>query len=108
MASLARLTHLSTQTLTLLVERQRLETLGQAPPATNTSQVVRNLEAMRNGIMQLEQNGMREDSTCLGLAHSICQELRPAMLPGYCETSLSECVLCWAAPLLQSTREPSV
>ncbi|KAH7049476.1 hypothetical protein BKA62DRAFT_739258 [Auriculariales sp. MPI-PUGE-AT-0066] len=57
MSQLARLTHLSTETLTLLVERQRLETIGQPPPATSTSAIVRNLKQMRVDIDKLQHDG---------------------------------------------------
>ena len=55
MSQLARLTHLGTQTLTILAERQRLEALGRTPPATSTNQAVRNLANLRAGILSLEQ-----------------------------------------------------
>ena len=55
--SLARLTSLSTQTLSLLLERQRLQTIGQSPPSSShqTQQIIRNLGQLRNGILELEE-----------------------------------------------------
>ncbi|KAL5483531.1 hypothetical protein ACEPAI_8763 [Sanghuangporus weigelae] len=52
--SLARLTSLSTQTLSLLLERQRLQSLNQAAPAASTQQITRNLVQLRVGILALE------------------------------------------------------
>jgi len=53
--SLARLTSLSTQTLSLLLERQRLASMGQPPPAAHTQQVARNLAQLRTGVLELER-----------------------------------------------------
>jgi len=57
MASLAKLTSQSTQTLSLLLERQRLQTLT---PATSSNslhlpQIARNLKQLRAGILSLEE-----------------------------------------------------
>ena len=52
--SLAKLTSLSTQTLSLLLERQRLQTLNQPAPVASTQQIVRNLLQLRIGILALE------------------------------------------------------
>ncbi|KAL5532345.1 hypothetical protein ACEPAF_5915 [Sanghuangporus sanghuang] len=52
--SLAKLTSLSTQTLSLLLERQRLQSLNQAAPAASTQQITRNLVQLRAGILALE------------------------------------------------------
>jgi len=54
--SLARLTSLSTQTLTLLLERNRLLSLspGTAPPQSTTASITRNLAALRTGILELD------------------------------------------------------
>ncbi|EJD37666.1 hypothetical protein AURDEDRAFT_116745 [Auricularia subglabra TFB-10046 SS5] len=62
MSALARLTHISTQTLTLLLERQRLEALGQAPPPSTTSQITRNLGQLRAGVLEMEQAGSAGDA----------------------------------------------
>ena len=45
MASLAKLTSLSTQTLSLLLERQRLQNLNS--PSLHTQQIARNLDAVQ-------------------------------------------------------------
>ncbi|THH07009.1 hypothetical protein EW145_g3684 [Phellinidium pouzarii] len=52
--SLAKLTSLSTQTLSLLLERQRLQTMSQPPPAITTQHIVRNLDQLRIGILEFE------------------------------------------------------
>ena len=61
--SLAKLTSVSTKTLSLLLERQRLQTLPpfsspqEQPPKTNTlhlAQIKRNLSQLRTGILDLE------------------------------------------------------
>ncbi len=56
--SLAKLTSISTQTLSLLLERQRLETLhgnSNQPVYSNTvNQITRNLNQLRAGILELE------------------------------------------------------
>ncbi|KIP11317.1 hypothetical protein PHLGIDRAFT_28014 [Phlebiopsis gigantea 11061_1 CR5-6] len=57
MATLAKLTSLSTQTLSLLLERQRLQTL--TPASTGNSlhlpQITRNLGQLRTGVADLEE-----------------------------------------------------
>lgn len=58
MASLAKLTSISTQTLSLLLERQRLQTLSG--PTTNSlhlPQITRNLNQLRSGVLELEEKG---------------------------------------------------
>ena len=52
--SLAKLTSLSTQTLSLLLERQRLRSLNQPAPAASAAQITRNLVQLRAGILALE------------------------------------------------------
>ncbi|EJD07891.1 uncharacterized protein FOMMEDRAFT_130934 [Fomitiporia mediterranea MF3/22] len=52
--SLAKLTSLSTQTLSLLLERQRLQTMNQPAPAASTQNIIRNLAQLRSGILALE------------------------------------------------------
>lgn len=53
--SLTRLSALSSQTLSLLLERQRLQTLGKTPPASQLANVKRNLELLREGILAVER-----------------------------------------------------
>lgn len=66
MSSLAKLTSISTKTLSLLLERQRLQTLpgysspAPASPSTNTAsphlaQITKNLAQLRQGILDLEE-----------------------------------------------------
>ena len=60
--SLAKLTSLSTQTLSLLLERQRLQSLPQFQSGTQSQsnlhlpQISRNLNALRTGILELEKS----------------------------------------------------
>ncbi|EPQ51613.1 hypothetical protein GLOTRDRAFT_123164 [Gloeophyllum trabeum ATCC 11539] len=55
--SLAKLTSLSTQTLSLLLERQRLQTLSSTSTHNaKLGQITRNLNQLRNGILELEKN----------------------------------------------------
>ncbi|KAN0126033.1 hypothetical protein V8E52_001240 [Russula decolorans] len=69
--SLARLTALSTQTLSLLLERQRLQSLSPAVTegATNSSlhlpQITRNLALLRSGIQELESTGDHSEAVVL-------------------------------------------
>jgi hypothetical protein len=66
--SLAKLTALSTQTLSLLLERQRLQSLSPAVTAdvTNSSlhlpQITRNLAQLRSGIIELESSGEHSEA----------------------------------------------
>ena len=69
--SLPKLTSLSTQTLSLLLERQRLQSLPSAG-ATNglTSslhipQITRNLAQLRSGILQLESSGQHSEAVSI-------------------------------------------
>lgn len=69
--SLARLTALSTQTLSLLLERQRLQSLSSAVTegATNSSlhlpQITRNFALLRSGILELESTGDHSEAVVL-------------------------------------------
>lgn len=69
--SLAKLTALSTQTLSLLLERQRLQSLSPsaAPGGTNSSlhlpQITRNLAQLRSGIVELESTGDHSEAAAL-------------------------------------------
>ncbi|KAJ7254659.1 hypothetical protein B0H12DRAFT_1114675 [Mycena haematopus] len=71
--SLAKLTSISTQTLSLLLERQRLQTLPSystdAPPSQPTnlhlSQITQNLNSLRSGILALEAKEGRSDAVGL-------------------------------------------
>jgi len=57
--SLAKLTSLSTQTLSLLLERQRIQSLSTSPGASTSSlhlrQITKNLHQLRAGILELRQ-----------------------------------------------------
>lgn len=69
--SLAKLTGLSTQTLSLLLERQRLQSLSPAVAegASNSSlhlpQITRNLAQLRSGILELESTGDHSEAVVL-------------------------------------------
>ncbi len=69
--SLAKLTALSTQTLSLLLERQRLRSLTPAvtEDATNISlhlpQITHNLALLRSGILELESTGDHSEAAAL-------------------------------------------
>lgn len=55
MATLAKLTSQSTQTLSLLLERQRLQTLSGEGSSLHLPQITRNLQQLRTGILDLEE-----------------------------------------------------
>jgi len=66
--SLPKLTSLSTQTLSLLLERQRLQTLSPSPRSaglTQAPQITKNLTQLRAGIIELEENEGRTDAVTL-------------------------------------------
>ncbi|KAJ7740930.1 syntaxin-like protein [Mycena maculata] len=74
--SLAKLTSISTQTLSLLLERQRLQTLPSyssqttdaSPPQPNNlhlAQITQNLNSLRSGILALEAKEGRSDAASL-------------------------------------------
>ncbi|GJE98218.1 SNARE motif of SYN8 domain-containing protein [Phanerochaete sordida] len=54
MATLAKLTSLSTQTLSLLLERQRLQSLAAGGDSLHLPQITRNLGQLRTGVLALE------------------------------------------------------
>lgn len=57
--SLAKLTSLSTQTLSLLLERQRIQSLptssGTSASSLHLRQITKNLQQLRAGILELRQ-----------------------------------------------------
>jgi hypothetical protein len=66
--SLPKLTSLSTQTLSLLLERQRLQTLSPSPRSaglTQAPQITKNLTQLRAGIIELEENEGRTEAVTL-------------------------------------------
>jgi syntaxin 8 len=64
--SLAKLTSVSTQTLSLLLERQRLHALPAAvSPGAHLQQIVKNLAQLRVGVLELEANEGRTEATKL-------------------------------------------
>ena len=64
-ASLSRLTSLSTQTLSLLLERQRLQSLPSNSTSLHTPQIVKNLQQLRAGILDLEEKEGPSEATKL-------------------------------------------
>ena len=67
MATLAKLTSLSTQTLSLLLERQRLQTISAGPNATSLHlpQITRNLQQLQTGVLDLEGKEGRTEAVKL-------------------------------------------
>ena len=66
--SLPKLTSLSTQTLSLLLERQRLQSLSPAGGMTSSlhiPQITRNLAQLRSGILQLESTGEHSEAVAI-------------------------------------------
>lgn len=70
--SLAKLTSLSTQTLSLLLERQRLQSfpsaslnLNSQPKSTHAGQITRNLQQLRAGILEMEGTEGRTEAVML-------------------------------------------
>ncbi|KAF8634054.1 hypothetical protein AX17_004318 [Amanita inopinata Kibby_2008] len=80
--SLAKLTSVSTQTLSLLLERQRLQTLpsfaSSEPPTRSSSmhipQITKNLTQLRAGILELEANEGRTEA--VGLLRNQFERMR--------------------------------
>lgn len=67
MATLAKLTSLSTQTLSLLLERQRLQMISAGPNAASLHlpQITRNLQQLRAGVLDLEAKEGRTEAVKL-------------------------------------------
>ncbi len=69
--SLPKLTSLSTQTLSLLLERQRLQSLSPVGATSETAsslhipQITRNLAQLRSGILELESTGDHREAVSL-------------------------------------------
>ncbi|KAJ7054065.1 hypothetical protein C8F01DRAFT_493292 [Mycena amicta] len=84
--SLVKLTSISTQTLSLLLERQRFQTLpvySSDPPPTapnNLAQITQNLDALRTGILALEAKDGRSDA--LTLLRNQHERMRGMLGPG--------------------------
>lgn len=68
MASLAKLTSISTQTLSLLLERQRLQTLSDSTSnhSLHLPQITRNLKQLKAGILALEEKEKENGRTEAG------------------------------------------
>lgn len=77
MASLAKLTSLSTQTLSLLLERQRLQNLNST--SLHTPQIAKNLEQLRTGILAMEER--EGPSEALRLLRSQHERMRGMLGP---------------------------
>jgi hypothetical protein len=70
--SLAKLTSLSTQTLSLLLERQRLQSFPSAslsptaqPKNAHAAQITKNLQQLRAGIREMEERDGRTEAVSL-------------------------------------------
>lgn len=70
--SLAKLTSLSTQTLSFLLERQRLQSLPSAslnpssqPRSLHAAQITKNLQQLRIGILEMEEKDGRTEAVAL-------------------------------------------
>jgi len=76
--SLAKLTSLSTQTLTLLLERQRIQTLPTSSTGSTQSlhirQITKNLQSLRTGILDLQQ--ANDLSEAVGLLKNQYERMR--------------------------------
>lgn len=81
MSSLAKLTSLSTQTLSLLLERQRLQTISAGPNATSLHlpQITRNLQQLRAGVIDLQ--GKEGRSEAVRLLRSQYERMRSMLGP---------------------------
>ena len=82
--SLAKLTSLSTQTLSLLLERQRIQSLPTSPGASTSSlhirQITKNLQLLRTGILELRQTD-GSFSEAAGLLSSQYDRMRAMLGP---------------------------
>ena len=69
--SLPKLTSLSTQTLSLLLERERLQSLSHAGATSSMTsslhipQITRNLAQLRSGILELESTGQHSEAVAI-------------------------------------------
>ncbi|EKM53295.1 uncharacterized protein PHACADRAFT_210994 [Phanerochaete carnosa HHB-10118-sp] len=81
MATLAKLTSLSTQTLSLLLERQRLQSLSVSANGTSLHlpQITRNLNQLRTGAFELEEK--EGDSEAVRLLKSQYERMRGMLGP---------------------------
>lgn len=57
---------MSFQTLSLLLERQRLRTLGKTAPASQLTTIQRNMEILREGVLDLERQYLAASSSATG------------------------------------------
>ncbi|KIY52194.1 hypothetical protein FISHEDRAFT_35906 [Fistulina hepatica ATCC 64428] len=93
--TLAKLTSISTQTLSLLLERQRMQMLpsfspssdSSAPVSMATPQVIRNLSQLKDGILALEAN--EGPSEAVGLLRNQYQRMRGMLGPDVCSLAVS-------------------
>ncbi|THH22533.1 hypothetical protein EUX98_g8159 [Antrodiella citrinella] len=114
MATLAKLTSQSTQTLSLLLERQRLQTLSAGPNNLHLPQIARNLKALRTGILALEasagssssngSSGNASQGEAVRLLKSQYERMR-GMLGGEAEVAGVESLS--PAPALHTHDDPS-
>lgn len=89
--SLARLTSLSTQTLTLLLERQRLQTLPASTSDPHLGQIRKGLSQLREGVLELEdKEGVSEASK---LFRTQYERMRAMLAADAVEQDIPRCVL---------------
>lgn len=92
MASLARLTSLSTQTLSLLLERQRLQTLSNPSASSlHIPQITRNMQQLRAGVLDLEEKEGRSEA--VNLLRSQYERMRSMLGPDGEAAGIEKCVL---------------
>lgn len=93
--SLAKLTSVSTQTLSLLLERQRLQTFspngGASTPTLHTPQIARNLRQLRVGVLALEAREGRSEAA--GLLRNQYERMRAMLGPAADAEGVERCVL---------------
>jgi syntaxin 8 len=88
-AALAQLTAQATQTLSLLLERERAQTLGGAAArAPHGAQIARNLGAIRTGVLALEARDGRSPASAILRA----QHARMRGMLGPAGESIEPCV----------------
>lgn len=79
MSTAARLNALSSQTLSQVLERRRLQDIGKTPPASQLTAIKRNLEVLREGILGLEEQE-EDDGDVSGALRGQWERMRRMML----------------------------
>lgn len=63
----------------MLLERQRLQTLGKTAPAAQLTSIKRNMEVMREGILELERQALSTGAMSSFQASGTATEARKAV-----------------------------